>query len=633
MASSSVSSLHVDGLKQRVAELERRLSRAGQWTAHVPVPKEPQDFAPTAIHHKMHLMPRGIMSKTRLFGQSHWAHVVLLYKQIFNTFQPEVVQSINPQVLQLVNKCKLIGQRIKLSRLPAVCSPIPPSDLPPRHIANQLLDSYIRTSESVHRVVHVSSFRARYEETWAAPDAADRSFMVQLHLVMAIGSAVLDADFSMRSTAVRWLVEAQHWMLVKTSFKKRLTLTDLQSMVLLCIARETVGVDADASWINIASVLRSAMAMGLHRDPCRLPAMDTLQAELRRRLWNTIVELNVQSSLDSGCPVMLSLSDFDTEPPADINDADLSATTPASSLLREADSCTDTTICLALRATLPARLAICRYLNDLGAASVYGRTMELHEDLAAVHRSTSRRLADAERASSWRLTPFQRQVYDCTIRRYFLALHIPHQEMALEEPAYAFSRTAILDNAIRIHACYCPVDVYPPSEWNELWTPDRQPATDRDTDLSRLAATGAGTYRWVPVCCSLLVSLELQHQLRNETTLSIAPPRPDALNVLNISRAWALRRIKCGDMNIKGYVFMVAQWVMVEVFLSGQSLQDIPRLLIESATASVRTGLEILEKQARRLPQQPQEDTDMPWEPLEVPISADEDWEGVCFSP
>ena len=69
------------------------------------------------------------------------------------------------------------------------------------------------------------------------------------------------------------------------------------------------------------------MQMGLHRDPGYLPKMSVLCVELRRRLWATIIEMVVQSSLDSGMPALLSFNDFDTLPPSNIDDNELDETT------------------------------------------------------------------------------------------------------------------------------------------------------------------------------------------------------------------------------------------------------------------------------------------------------------------
>ncbi|KAJ1331966.1 proline utilization trans-activator [Microdochium nivale] len=620
LATTSVSSLSADALQHRVAELERRLARAENsnrhrdWTSHVPSAKEPDQIVSLGSTTNMHSMPRAMMSKTRYFGTSHWANTALLYKAILNLFHHDAIKSIDSEAFILLNKCKTVSQHIKASRMPAVCTSTPSRDLPPRHVADQLVDNYLRISESVYRVLHVPSFRARYDQVWVAPDAVDPAFMVQLHLVMAIGSTVLDADFSMRNTAIRWVFEAQWWM-VAPSFKKRLTMTDLQSMILLCLARECAGVDAELTWMSVGMLLRMGFQMGYHRDPSRLPPTDPLQAELRRRLWGTILELNVQTSLSTGTTVLLSLSDFDTEPPADMDDVDLDTTTSPATLVRDAGRCTDTTLALALRATLPIRIAICRFLNDIGAVNAYDRTMEFHENLASMLRTVSRRLADAEAASGRKLSLFQRQTFDCTVRRYFLAIHIPYQAMSLVEPAYAFSKTTIIDNALKISLAYCPPAVY---QHAEPGGHAPAPTLEHDTDLSRLAAVASGTYRWLPSHTALLIGMDLQHQLQEEAApFSSAPLRPDLLSAVRVILAWCLRRTRAGDMNCRGYVFLTAQWIMIEGLMAGKSSQEMFKVMITSATEVIRTVLGILEEQARQI---------LPvagntsWDPVQMPV-------------
>jgi hypothetical protein len=66
-----------------------------------------------------------------------------------------------------------------------------------------------------------------------------------------------------------------------------------------------------------------AMQMGLHQDPSNLGETSVLQKEVRRRLWYTILELNVQAALDSGMAPMIIAAEYNTQPPTNLDDADL----------------------------------------------------------------------------------------------------------------------------------------------------------------------------------------------------------------------------------------------------------------------------------------------------------------------
>ena len=97
------------------------------------------------------------------------------------------------------------------------------------------------------------------------------------------------------------------------------------------------------------------MQMGLHRDPEHLPKMSILNVELRRRLWATIMEMTVQSSLEAGLPPLISFSDFDTKPPLNINDSDIDESTQVLPTARDRAIFTQTSLQLALLQSLCIR--------------------------------------------------------------------------------------------------------------------------------------------------------------------------------------------------------------------------------------------------------------------------------------
>jgi hypothetical protein len=146
--------------------------------------------------------------------------------------------------------------------------------------------------------------------------------------------------------------------------------TCIQIYCLTILAREVFAIGGDLVWISMGSLVNRAMQMGLHRDPKHLPPMPVLQVELRRRLWVTILEMLVQSSLDSVLLPRLSLGDFDTEPPSNINDEEIDESTkivhPHPRSIH-----TTTSIQLALLDVLPIRLRIVQLLNGLHTELAY----------------------------------------------------------------------------------------------------------------------------------------------------------------------------------------------------------------------------------------------------------------------
>ncbi|KAL2361841.1 hypothetical protein RJZ56_005265 [Blastomyces dermatitidis] len=200
-----------------------------------------------------------------------------------------------------------------------------------------------------------------YEEVWLNVAPPDTAFLVQLKLVLAIAATTYDEKFSMRASAFRWICEAQSW-LAEPGFKARLNKQVLQTNILLLIARQTASLGGSLVWISAGSLIRGAMLLGLHRDPTFLPESTVFAIEMRRILWNTILEIALQSSIDSRAPPLISLGSFDVEPPRNLNDDQLMVGDP---LPASDDTFTQMSVAIALRKTFPIRLVVAEFLNNL----------------------------------------------------------------------------------------------------------------------------------------------------------------------------------------------------------------------------------------------------------------------------
>ncbi|KAJ5213623.1 hypothetical protein N7449_000792 [Penicillium cf. viridicatum] len=62
------------------------------------------------------------------------------------------------------------------------------------------------------------------------------------------------------------------------------------------------------------------MAMGLHRTPDLFPVLFVYQSEMRARLWATVLERTLLSSLDAAMPLPFSPQDIDRPAPSNLDD-------------------------------------------------------------------------------------------------------------------------------------------------------------------------------------------------------------------------------------------------------------------------------------------------------------------------
>lgn len=69
--------------------------------------------------------------------------------------------------------------------------------------------------------------------------------------------------------------------------------------------------------------IRLMLKMGLHRDPSRLPNISPFDGEMRRRIWNLAIQLDLIVSFHMGLPSMVNVIESDTGLPRNLVDEDL----------------------------------------------------------------------------------------------------------------------------------------------------------------------------------------------------------------------------------------------------------------------------------------------------------------------
>lgn len=508
-----------------------------------------------------------------------------------------------------VAQCKAVGKIIKTRRMPHVLADEFGSHIPARELADELLEAYLRTFETVHRIVHVPTFRQEYERYWQEPKAANTVFVIQLQLCMALGAVLHDDTFSLRTLAMRWVYEARHWVL-QPSEKSRLNLSGLQVWCLIHLARDVSGVASDLIWVSSGSLLRTAIFIGLHRDPDHLPKMSLLAAELRRRLWATILEILVQSSMDAGGPPMISTHDYDTRPPGNFDDEHLQLTDEGGALLgpKPITTFTHTSLQLALLRSIETRLAVARYLNEFRSVATYDKTVALNSELTTASRSLDAllRVYSAQQPGP---TPFQLQIAEQLMQRYFLSLHLPWIGLAKHDPRYYFSRKICAETGLRhFKAANRP---------SEHFTSDGKWLRGCD-DSSRLLLCASGMFWQLRTQCIIIVALELLwefEELRNAalslgitSSTNNTPGMSISLNgsqliqdlqmleALHYAAIWKKTRIRAGAVNVKGYLFACAILAELSGLQNGASDQAIEQAVREASARSAKEALEVLKE-------------------------------------
>lgn len=249
--------------------------------------------------------------------------------------------------------------------------------LPPKQTCDKLVSNYTTNFEKTLRILHIPSFLRQYDHFWAHPDHEiylSSSFIPQLTAVLTVsitlGGDTLKADqySSWEYLKINAVSLLQAW-LQKLPRKHRTELATLQIETLILLARELRQISAEESWKGAGSLVRSAMVMGLHINAPEPAKMSVYQAEIRRRLWFTIAEMDLQASITSGMPTMIPQIDLQNLLPANINDSDFDEDTSELPGSRPMNEKTDSLALITLGNSLYHRIDIMNSVQHFDSRS------------------------------------------------------------------------------------------------------------------------------------------------------------------------------------------------------------------------------------------------------------------------
>jgi hypothetical protein len=310
---------------------------------------------------------------------------------------------------------------------------------------------------------------------------------------------------------------------------------------------------------------------------------------VRKRLWATVLELNVQTSLDSGTPPGISLGDFDTGPPSNVNDEELSAA--STTLNQQPDNITtQTSLQRFLLRSLPDRLemlhrmnGIINPLNDEEILSLSTRMSKACRECVPYCQPVQRESVAATESTEADSVNFKQSMAQLLLRRFLLILHRPLAGRIDENALYYHSRKVSFDTA------------------SALLKPVNNRANTNAT-FSNLMVCGGGLFRSCLNHISLALASELLIEIgdleeggREEERGGSAAYRQlltDA--VREVRDIWA-ERLRHGDANVRLHMKLsiVLGLVETEEDEGGTSTQQ---RMTMSAKKSLETCVDLIRK-------------------------------------
>ncbi|GAB1317191.1 hypothetical protein MFIFM68171_07401 [Madurella fahalii] len=504
-------------------------------------------------------------------------------------FRDPETRPLVAQMGALLLRCKMMARLLKVGRPGRGLNPLgvawrdvlPP--MPSRETADEVVALYFGSFESTHRILHGPTFWAEYVRLWDPSADVAMELRLKVLLVVAIGSSISrDGDTAglERGLVEQWIYAAQMWLSGPLE-KDRLSIGGLQIHCLLMLARQIFSIGGDLVWTSMGLLVHHAMQMGFHRDPTHLPPMSALQAEMRRRLWATILELVLQSSLDTAMPPRISLDEFDTLPPSNVNDDELHEGMSMVDLVADPrTACTSTSLQLLLMDSFAVRLRILSLLNRLNSEIPYSEVLSLSSEITDACSTAS---AFALRHSGL-VTPFHKNMLDYLVRRFLIPLHCPFAIQArTTNPLYHYSLKVTMETALAIIS------------------PEPEPeAASESGGFKKLLLIGGGLFKEGFRLAITAISMELLAQSaiqRREGTLRIhARQRNELKHVMRQMMDLSEERVKGGETNIKAYMFLGMVLAQAEAIEMGVEQGEMERAIALAARDTLLVCVKLLEQ-------------------------------------
>ncbi|KAK5095810.1 hypothetical protein LTS08_007946 [Lithohypha guttulata] len=354
-----------------------------------------------AIGDQEKVLLQGKSFKTKYFGPSNTLSILLQFEDL-SKFVKEILLA-----LPCLQDAKYSISKIRQREKHAAKQPYDISIesliamVPEKSYADRLLHHYLDTVETTYRIVHVPTLLKDYEAYWRSPKDTNPGFVVQLLVAMSMMGCIVpggEEGFVGRSSAKREL--ASHWINVcnywlECQSQKHVSLLIYQLHIQLFLSKALNCIKVKRFWTDSGALVRRFMAAGLHREPTLLcNRVNTFDCEMRRRLWYTALEIDLQVTLDRGMTPTIGSMDWDTNPPSNIDDEDLNTNASALPDPKPRSTFTRSSYLAWAAESLPLRIDVLYKVNSIRNA--------LDHDTITMYDHKIRLLLDDIPIAGWR---------------------------------------------------------------------------------------------------------------------------------------------------------------------------------------------------------------------------------------
>ncbi|KAF9268017.1 hypothetical protein L218DRAFT_954410 [Marasmius fiardii PR-910] len=326
-------------------------------------------------------------------------------------------------------------------------------ELPPLRTSDVLINYYFRQINWTRYAISEKDFRAAYASVCAhgahgvgATNPNDVRFLPLLFVVLAIAVRLAPEEIagdarSRRVTSLRYYWSSRRSLLIAAAIQPDsldIVLTRLLSARFLTFDRRIT-----ECWSQLGAAVRTAEALGLHRDGASM-GMDSQLIEYRRRIWSYLYHADRSYALVLGRPTSVQDDYVSTLPPSNLDDE--SPDQPASSL----SSPTPMTFCI-LRHQLAVIIGRIVHHFQKVRPSHYSEVAMLDDELIKFMTNLPPHYSlepDTSLDEKYPFIPVHRHLLITETLFVRTSLHRPYILRRLSSDRYARSRNACFESAM-----------------------------------------------------------------------------------------------------------------------------------------------------------------------------------------
>ncbi|KAK2612518.1 Trichosetin biosynthesis cluster transcription factor tf23 [Conoideocrella luteorostrata] len=403
-------------------------------------------------------------SGTSYVHGAHWAAILDEIAELKDHFEKEDKPQPGSQMQNEPSMPHWTGPQLLYG-----CSMLPTkqeiiASLPARPVVDRLISRYFNSFEMSPAVLHSVQFLKEYDDFWVDPCATPITWLALLFTLMCLATQfqVFRLD---PSDQVSTVLREQDLKIYVSIYRQRvvqcLVLGDytkggpyvLETLMLYMAVELFLRNDAEiGNWILLGTIVQLALHMGYHRDPKRFKNISAFEGEMRKRIWATVVELDLGISAQMGLPRLIKQWQADAPEPLNLQDSDFNKATVVMPPSRP-----ETDLTPMLYRIVKARLMTAiGYIWDFAADSrtyTHVEIMDMNKRLQDAHASIPEQLRWQSMAHCITNSPqliMQKIFLEIMFQRARIVLHRRYLHGFPDNTDYNYSQEACLDAALTL---------------------------------------------------------------------------------------------------------------------------------------------------------------------------------------